>query len=464
MNTTKVLLISHDIIGKVMAGPGIRYLQLARVLSKSVDLILAVRHQNRDAEELSDGHRNDDVAIHLYHRDNWSSIQAPAEWADVVILPTDSANEFPQLAELDAALVIDGYDPLMAEWLALDQTPQIEHRLAGWRNRMVQLFDQYLVGDFYICASERQRHWWLGQLEVSGRLNSLNFQADPSLRQLVDVVPYGLPADPPTHRQQMVKGIWPGITETDKIVLWGGGLWPWLDAITAIRAIEIVQRTRKDVKLIFPGTRHPNPDMAAMPTQNRQAMALSAELGLTDKAIFFGDWVQHDQWPDLLTECDVALSLHYDSIETQLAFRSRMLDYIWAGLPIVATTGDATSELIAQHQLGIVVDYEAADTVAAAILQLLDEPPDSRSTHFHRARKLLTWEQAAAPLVRFCLNPQRAPDRPGYTGAPYYQTQLATQAERIRALEERTQHLEQLVDGYARGKFIRLMKWLRNWQ
>ena len=462
---TKVLLISHDIIGKIMAGPGIRYLQLARVLSQSVDLILAVRQQGDDVEPMAAARSQQaefGLKIHQYRRDDWASIQAVAEWADVLIMPTDSANEFPQLAALDAALVIDGYDPLMAEWLALDQTPQIEQRLAGWQQRMSQLFDQYLVGDFYICASERQRLWWLGQLEVSGRLNSLNFQADPSLRQLVDVVPYGLPAEPPSHHQPMVKGIWPGIEKEDKLVLWGGGLWPWLDAISAIRAIEIVHRTRKDVKLIFPGTRHPNPDMAAMPTQNRQAMALAAELDLTDKAVFFGEWVPHQQWPDLLCECDVALSLHYDTVETELAFRSRVLDYIWAQLPTIATTGDATSELVAEHQLGIIVDYKAVDDVAAAIIQLLDEAPNSRSTAFHRAREVLTWEQAAAPLVRFCQRPRRAPDRPNHTGVPYYQTQLAAQAEQIRLLEEEKEHLETLVAGYERGKFIRLMRWLRS--
>ena len=44
---------------------------------------------------------------------------------------------------------------------------------------MNALFFQYLIGDFYICASERQRYWWLGQLEVAGRINPHTLHRDP---------------------------------------------------------------------------------------------------------------------------------------------------------------------------------------------------------------------------------------------------------------------------------------------
>lgn len=49
-----------------------------------------------------------------------------------------------------------------------------------------------------------------------------------------------------------------------------------------------------------------------------------------------------------------------------------MLEYIWAG-PIVATGGDATSNLLAGHGLGVVVPVGATATVATAIDRLLSE-------------------------------------------------------------------------------------------
>jgi len=43
-----------------------------------------------------------------------------------------------------------------------------------------------------------------------------------------------------------------------------------------------------------------------------------------------------------------------------------MLDYLWCGLPIVATKGDVFADNIQTHQLGLVVDFESVDDWYAA--------------------------------------------------------------------------------------------------
>ena len=388
---------------------------------------------------------------------------APAAWADVVIFPTDLASEFPQLVALDAALVVDGYNPLLAELLPLIADRKPAARLAAWTGRMVELHQQYLIGDFFICASERQRNWWLGQLEVAGRINPETFETDPSLRSLVDVVPYGLPSAAPQRPGAVVRNVWPGIGDEAHLLLWGGGLWPWLDPVTAIEAVARVVQTHPHVKLLFPGTRHPNPAMQEIPTGYVASRARADQLGLTDKSVFFGDWVPYEQWPGLLLECDLALSLHFDSFETQLAFRGRVLDYIWSNLPMVVTTGDATSELVAQHDLGIVVNYGDAAATAAAISTLLDEQPARRRPHFAAARRTLTWERAAEPLVRFCRQPRRASDRTADRQpiAPFYRARFAALEEELDALRQENGRLTALVDGYERGRYMRMMRGLK---
>ena len=210
-------------------------------------------------------------------------------------------------------------------------------------------------------------------LEAHGRVNPATYRADPSLRGLVDVVPYGLPAAPPVATGPVIKGVWPGIGPDDRVILWGGGLWPWLDPLTAIRALDRVRRECAAARLVFPGTRHPNPLMAGMPSPRAAAMQLADELGLTDRFVFFGDWVPYAEWPGVLLESDVALSLHFDTVETRLAFRSRVLDSLWAGLPTVMTAGDATVELVAGYGAGRVVPPGDADAVATALLALLNE-------------------------------------------------------------------------------------------
>ncbi len=398
-----------------MAGPGIRYYHMARILAQYHHVTLAIPNPV---------HPSFSLPFDCFHYTDWESLYVGLKNQDVIIFIGDLAHRFPQLAALDAALVVDGYDPLLAEWLALSLGYTEAQRQAWWPDRMRQLTYQYLIGDFYICASERQRDWWLGLLEANGRLNPDTFQADPSLRNLIDVVPFGLPEDDPVWTKSVIKGVWPGIKLTDKLVLWGGGLWPWLDPLTAIHAMGHIWQHRQDIKLIFPGTRHPNPQMAEMPTHLAAAKELAADYKLLDRGVFFGDWIAYSDWPSALLESDVALSLHLDTLETRLSFRTRILDYIWAGLPVVATRGDETSNIVAHYRLGLVVDYGDVAGVATAIMQAVD--PHNEILHnadLTAARQRFHWENALLPLIQFCNEPARAPDRKPsavHSGNPYY--------------------------------------------
>jgi glycosyltransferase involved in cell wall biosynthesis len=446
LNQTSLLIISQDVVGAQMAGPGIRYFHLARVLAQHFPTTLAI--PDNSPVDLP----TTPFALMRYTRSKWASLAALAQQAQVILLPSDTASEFPQLAQVAGALVIDGYDPLLIEWLALNAGRDLNEQMAWWRNRMKELAGQFLLGDFYLCASERQRDWWIGLLEAHGRLNPATFAADPSLRKLIDVVPYGLAASPPQHTRPVIKGVWPGIAPADKLLLWGGGLWPWLDPLTAIRAVGKLWPSHPELRLVFPGTKHPNPSMAGMPTWNVQAQALAAELGLLDRAVFFGDWVGYADWQNVLLESDVALTLHFDMLETRLAFRSRLLEYIWAAVPVVATRGDATSELVHNFGIGLVVEYADVAGVAAAIEQLLAEPTTARAANFAQAQQALTWERAVQPLVEFCHNPRRAADR----------ALLGENLGNPAQVDERAR-LQRLVQAYANGRVMRLLNWLNRW-
>jgi hypothetical protein len=65
---------------------------------------------------------------------------------------------------------------------------------------------------------------------------------------------------------------------------------------------------------------------------------LADKLGLTDKFIFFNEaWVDYEDRANYLLDADVGVSTHFLHVETTFSFRTRTLDYLWAGLPIVAT-------------------------------------------------------------------------------------------------------------------------------
>ncbi|HQE92795.1 MAG TPA: glycosyltransferase [Anaerolineae bacterium] len=448
IDITPVVIISHDVVGPKMAGPGIRYWEMARVLRQSLPVVLAIPNPVQMS----------DVGVRLwpYQPGVWESIAPVVEAARVIVLCGDVLAWFPQLMEGKIPLVVDGYDPHPLETLALfaGMPEQMQRHQA--RERILQM--QCQAGDFFLCASERQRDWWLGLLEATGRINAYVYNADPSLRQLLDVVPFGLPSAPPQHTKQVLKGVWSGIGPADKVVLWGGGLWQWLDPLTAIRAIARVREQRDDVRLVFPGMRHPNAAIPDMPMA-RQAQGLAAALDLLGTYVFFGEWVPHSEWPNYLLEADVGLSLHFDTLETRLAFRSRMLDYMWAGLPMVVTGGDATGDLVARQDLGRLVDFEDVEGVAQALLDVLAQPRATWEERFAEARAPLTWERAVEPLVQFCHHPCRITS----WSAPWSSSTSLGIPEVVRTrLDQQEQELVRLrtlVAGYEQGRVMRLLRW-----
>ncbi len=135
-------------------------------------------------------------------------------------------------------------------------------------------------------------------------------------------------------------------------------------------------------------------------------------MGLLGREVVFTDWLPPEQWSNCLLEADVGLSFHPASIETHFAFRTRLLDYIGAGLPIVTAGGDVLSEQVAACGLGYVVEPGNAEALAAALIALLAEPDARRSRQaaFHQVAEQYRWERVAAPLVRYCREPWHAGD------------------------------------------------------
>ena len=453
-----VLIISHDVVDARMAGPGIRYWELARVLARHFDVLLAVPGD----PSLPDSNL---VTLWPYRPGRWGTLVQATEQANAILLCGDVLVWFPELQEIGVPLIVDGYDPHPMETLALFAGSSEQSQRHRESARILRA--QCRAGDFFICASERQRDWWLGWLGAAGRVNPHTYSQDPSLRKLIDVVPYGLPSTPPHHTQQVLKGVWSGIAAEDKVLLWGGGLWQWLDPLTAVRAMALMRERRDDVRLVFPGTRHPNPAVPDMPMRE-DTVRLAEELSLMNKYVFFGEWVPYEDWSNYLLEADVGLSLHFDTVETRLAFRSRILDYVWAGLPMVVTEGDVISQEIAHFGLGEVIGYGREQELTAAVIRLLDKPRLSFDRAFGEAQRVFTWERAAEPLAEFCAHPRLAPD----TGAGAKQELWlgASDAERDAKMEAlhtiiadqkaKIDRLQDRLAGYEQGRFIRMMKWL----
>jgi hypothetical protein len=103
---------------------------------------------------------------------------------------------------------------------------------------------------------------------------------------LIDVVPFGLPAQPPQKQRPVLRGVLPGIGENDVLLLWAGGLWDWLDPLALVDALPEVVAEYPQVRLVFlagpaPCAQPANPERHSSPgASSRTGAARYAHLFL----------------------------------------------------------------------------------------------------------------------------------------------------------------------------------------
>lgn len=399
---TRVVVVTPEPLAERMAGPAIRALELGRAVAASghsVDVVSLTRVERSDP----------DVRVGVADEADLGRLVGAA---DVVVLQGDVLGLQPWLAEVDVPIVVDAYDPFHLEQLEQARPLGEARRRAVVRDCVRALSVQLARADLVLCAAGPQRALWLGHLAALGRVNPVTYDADPTLGGLLAVVPFGVPSAFPPVDGAVLKGVVPGIGPDDLVLLWGGGIYPWFDAETLVRAMVEVERRVPTARLVFLGGGHPV--LGSAGDAARTAARRTAEsLGLLGRSVFFHkEWVPYDERHRWLAEADVGVSTHHLHVETEFAFRTRCLDYLWAGLPVVTSGGDAIAELVAAGDLGAVVEPGAVAELAEQLAGLLSDP-ERRAACGRRSAEAgarFRWSEVARPLVDFCAAPRRAPD------------------------------------------------------
>jgi GT2 family glycosyltransferase len=394
----KVLLVCSDKIGKKMAGPAIRYFEFAKVLANKFDVALA----SFGASDI----QSDQFKIISYDYENPDNLTEEARTSDIIIFQgfvSEFCSEFYEIAKT-RYLVIDLYDPYVIENVEIFKDHEMSRRKEDYEFSFNTLVNQLNTGDFFICANEKQKDYWFGMLSALGRLTPEAHDYSNNGNKIVSIVPFGLSDEKPQHNRSALKGVLPGINADDKVIIWGGGVWNWFDPLTLIKAMNIISQKRSDVKLFFMGVKHPNPSVPKMKMLN-DAVELAKELNIYDKNVFFNfGWVDYDDRQNYLLEADIGVSCHFETLETRFSFRTRILDYLWASLPIICTKGDHFANLVEKQVLGISVDYEDENELTDAILKLLDDNDFYKKCkeNMSKVSENFKWSNVTQPLVEFC--------------------------------------------------------------
>jgi glycosyltransferase involved in cell wall biosynthesis len=400
---TRVLVVTSDPIGPKMAGPAIRAFNIALTLSAEHEVRLVTTSLLQEIEA--------PFAQYLIPPGRHRAFARFERWAEVIVFQGHPMSMFKPLRRSKKLLVADIYDPMHVEQLEQAR----DHPFAEYKrivaDRVELLNEQMLRADFLLCASDRQRLFYLGQLAALGRLNPLTYGDEPDLKRLLRIVPFGMPSEEPVHEKQVMKGVVPGIGVDDKVVIWGGGLYSWFDPLTLIKAVGVLAKRRSTVRLFFQGTKHPGIDEMPIVQDSRE---LARSLGLLDTHVFFNEtWVPYEERQNYLLEADAGVSTHGFHLETTLAFRTRVLDYLWAGLPMVLSKGDSFAELVKREELGVAVPPSDVNLLADALEKVLydEEFAAASRKNVELVAERFRWDAVLEPLLEYVRDPWQAPDR-----------------------------------------------------
>ena len=366
---SRVMLVCPEPLGHGQpAGVGIRFLEIARVLR-------------------ADGHEVTTLAPDVIGLTE-ESLRETSRRSDVAVVQGHVANAFFQHAE-PIPTVVDLYDPFIIEnlhYFAERGAGVFEHDHATLMNSLVR-------GDFFLCASEAQRMFYLGALLACGRLNPELFERDPQLASLLAIAPFGVPAPRlvESSSRQVVESR--RLEDSETRILFGG-IYDWYDPILAIEAVALIP----GATLTF--THHPNPDLTP---QGKLAEAMEHVKRKKYAHVRFEPWAPYEKRAEFFARFSMALITFPRSLETDLSMRTRIYDYLWCGLPIVSSSAPGTDEILARYECGIVVDEESPRAFADAIQRVDRERMVRGAARFVEEHQ---WDRTLAPLREFVRAPR----------------------------------------------------------
>ena len=270
-------------------------------------------------------------------------------------------------------------------------------------------------GDFFLCASERQRDFWLGALHTAGRVNAPTYAPTP---RCAGSSTSSRSACRRGFRAGRATGARPGgrrrpqrRAPRDRRRRQGPLLGRLAARLAGSADADPRRGPTREHRRATSGSSSPARDTRIRRwrrcASSRPASISRASSACSTRHVFFNDWIPYEQRAAYLHEADLGVSTHRLHLETHLSFRTRMLDY----------SGGRAADRVHRGRLlrgararpaasGSTVPPGSAEALAAAIARLLDDRASAGVAAAHAAAEhpgrapLGTRRGTAATLLR----------------------------------------------------------------
>lgn len=212
------------------------------------------------------------------------------------------------------------------------------------------------AGDAFSTPTSRQRLALLGELLLAGRIGAPALDAPP-----VHAIPHcAMPVTGAFPRRPASAGCFRVVST--------GSFNTWFDHETLFRALALAMQ--EDGRISFTATGGPTPHSGS---GWAEFSALASSSPLRDRFRLAG-WLSGQDLGDVLGGASAAVFADLPGLETELGARTRVLDWIARGIPVVCTAGSEVAALVGSGGLGLVVPQRDPGAMAGAILRLASDP------------------------------------------------------------------------------------------
>jgi len=253
------------------------------------------------------------------------------------------------------------------------------------------------------AVSQAQKFAVLGELATLGRLNRHNAQYE-----LVETIPSSVdPSAALPAAQGRRPADLPGADESF-ILLWSGGFNTWADPETLFGALEWAME--REPRLHFVATGGPIPGHSDRVFESfRERVERSPHRG----RYHLVGWVPAGEFPGYLCAADVVVCVDFPCVETLIGTRTRLVEAMAWGLPVIMTRGTELSRAVERAGCGWVVEPRSPRALGKRIVECaadrrLAAEMGKKAREF--VEREYPIERTMAPLLRWAESPAFAPD------------------------------------------------------
>jgi hypothetical protein len=338
MSRRKILALTTSplpIRGEITDGPGYRMWNLLHHIAPAHDVRILSLYESFHMGRFGLDPVNQDGMV--VERPNFSPGAIASrirDWSpDIIYLPWSSI-PFVGKGNEGIPTIIDYVGPsLLEEFVGGSRVPISLARLQ---------LESFWMGDRFLTTTVRERYYLLGLLAASRRLSTGDFRRDDPLIHVARMTP---PSNLPTAVERL-----PPRTGDELVVLIAGAFLPWYDYEGFEATVRtFVQQHPTRIRFVVMGGNPRSPETTRSVQDRFEHLADRGIVQLVGLVPF-------DERAKYYLGADVGLLIPPDSVEDELSARTRVVDYLWARLPIVTPGRDEYSSLVLEASAGFRYD------------------------------------------------------------------------------------------------------------